>query len=225
MENDQTDLGQRPAGVPARVSPAAVLATLAAVVAAVVIGMTGPHLRDRAGGAQQDQPIGELAIMAELNEAQAAYDQAHGRSQEVTPDRTSALAAEVLGHPALVPDLTAHGYQLRDARVVPLSTDLRALALLYRPEHGAGALSVFMMPDHGRIVRFDGFGRALPLAPGEEWAGSGIERNGRPRTVYAATDGGTLWMVTAATPDDVIRVAPSLLPRDQATPREPLPPS
>jgi hypothetical protein len=64
-----------------------------------------------------------------------------------------------------------------------------------------------MLPDRGDVVRLDGFGRALPLAPGEEWIDV-VSDEGLPgRTAWAMADGRTLWLVLAGDRADVAAVA------------------
>jgi hypothetical protein len=48
------------------ISPLATALTLACVAFAVVLGITGPRLRDRHGSHQQDHPIAEVALVAAL---------------------------------------------------------------------------------------------------------------------------------------------------------------
>ena len=51
-----------------KVSPLAIGLTFATVIFAVVIGLTGPRLRERHGTTQQDLPIGDLATYAAMHE-------------------------------------------------------------------------------------------------------------------------------------------------------------
>ena len=65
-----------------------------------------------------------------------------------------------------------------------------------------------MLPDEGRAVRYDGFGRPIPLAPGDEW----LERvtddaHGRSRMAYAFADGRVLWLVLADRRSALVPVA------------------
>jgi len=61
-----------------------------------------------------------------------------------------------------------------------------------------------MLPDDGRTVLLDGFGRAMPIAPGQEWIDAVIAddstaaaSNAGPRIAYAFADGTVLWLVLA----------------------------
>ncbi|MBL9141369.1 MAG: hypothetical protein JNK53_05830 [Phycisphaerae bacterium] len=212
MENYGTDFDESPRRT--TVSPTAVLLTGAAVVAAVVLGLMGPRLRDRHGSSQQELPVGELAYTAEHREAQQAFDVARKQSLPVSDDRLATLSHEVFGHVVLAPNLAAEGFALRDARVVELAPDNKALALFHKREKGEGMVTLFGLKDEGRFIRFDGFGSALPLAPGDEWVSGGLaERDGPPRIIYAVTDGSMLWLMLASDARTVVELAPSLAPR------------
>lgn len=197
-----------------RISPMAVALTAAAVVLAMVVGLTGPRLRDRHASSQQELPIGELAFAAEHREAQQAFDVARRNAAPVTPERLETLSREVFDEPHLAPNLSARGFDLLDARVVELAPGTRALALFHRAQKGDGVVTLYGVRDAGRFVRHDGFGRALPLAPGDEWASSGLaERDGPPRVLYAVTDGSTLWLMLAPDARTVVDLATALAPQ------------
>lgn len=197
-----------------RISPMAVALTAAAVVLAMVVGLTGPRLRDRHASSQQEMPIGELAFAAEHREAQQAFDVARRSAAPVTPERLETLSREVFDEPHLAPSLSARGFDLLDARVVELTPGTRALALFHRAKKGDGVVTLYGVRDAGRFVRHDGFGRALPLAPGDEWASSGLaERDGPPRVLYAVTDGSTLWLMLAPDARTVVDLATALAPQ------------
>lgn len=197
-----------------RISPMAVALTAAAVVLAMVVGLTGPRLRDRHASSQQEMPIGELAFAAEHREAQQAFDVARRSAAPVTPERLETLSREVFDEAHLAPNLSARGFDLLDARVVELAPGTRALALFHRARQGDGVVTLYGVRDAGRFVRHDGFGRALPLAPGDEWASSGLaDRDGPPRVLYAVTDGSTLWLMLAPDARTVVDLATALAPQ------------
>jgi hypothetical protein len=212
MENYGTDLHSRARR--GQISPTAVLLTGAALVLAVVLGLYGPRLRDRHASMQQELPVGELAYAAEYREAQQAFDVARKSALPVTNDRVAALAEEALGHAVLPPNLAAEGFSLRDARVVELAPDNKALALFHKRDQGDGVVSLFGLKDNGRFIRFDGFGSALPLAPGDEWVSNGLaERDGPARVIYAVTDGEMMWIMLAPDVRTVVNLASSLGPQ------------
>jgi hypothetical protein len=212
MKNHRMDLDG--GGHAPRISPSAVFLTAAAVVAAMVVGLAGPRLRDRHGSAQQELPIGELAYAAEYREAQQAFDVARRALGGTSSEEIGAKARQVFGQEVLAPDLSAAGLVLRDARVVELAPDSRALALLHRRAQGDGTVTLYGLRDEGRFVRLDGFGRAPPLAPGDEWIGLGqAERDGPPRVIYAVTDGSVLWLMLAPDAETVVRLAGALAPQ------------
>ncbi len=236
-----------------QISPTAVLLTGAAVVAAMIIGLTGPRLRDRHGTGVEELPIGELAYMAELLEARQAFEVAHARAkpaaveeaqagaeggdqadpeenaegaadapgqtpdrpplQSATASRVAVITQEAFGRSIAAPDLSKDGFTPLDARIVQLAPNARALAVLYEraQSRSRSVVTVYAMPDSGRIVRIDGFGGARPFAPGDEWASAGMaERDGPPRTIYATTDQDTLWLLLAPDPRTVMQLAPLL---------------
>lgn len=215
MKNARMDLES--ARTAHRISPSAVFLTAAAVVAAVVVGWAGPRLRDRHGSAQQELPIGELAYAAEYREAQQAFDVARRALSGAPSEELGRMAREVFGQEVLAPDLSAGEYALRDARVVELAPGSKALALLHRRAQGEGTVTLYGLRDEGRFVRLDGFGSALPLAPGDEWVGLGqAERDGPARVVYAVTDGTVLWLMLAPDAQTVAELAHALAPQVHA---------
>jgi hypothetical protein len=210
----------------------------------MIIGLTGPRLRDRHGSGAEELPIGELAYMAELLEARQAFEVAHARAKpaaeegvEEEPDdsadaaqtpgdvedrpplqsaatnRVATITQEAFGRSIVAPDLSKYGFTPLDARIVQLAPNVRALAVLYErtQSRSRSVVTVYAMPDSGRIVRIDGFGGAQPFAPGDEWASAGMaERDGPPRTIYAITDRDTLWLLLAPDPRTVMQLAPLL---------------
>ncbi len=190
---------------PASISPLATGLTLACVAFAVVLGITGPRLRDRHGSVQQDHPLAEVALVAALHERRAARDAELGREREAALGRLPELLAEHVGRDA--PDLGPAGLSPVDARVAELAPGMRGVMVAYAAEGSTPSLTVTMLPDRGDVVRLDGFGRALPLAPGDEWLDS-VSDEGLPgRTAWAMADGRTLWLVLAGDRADVAAVA------------------
>lgn len=176
-------------------SPVATTLALAAVAFAVVVGITGPRLRDRHGTSQQDTPVGDLAVIAAMHEERAMLDALGGRARESALARLPDLAGQTIGRRD-APDLSKAGWHADDARNVELAPGILGTMVLYRSEEGDGTLSVVMLPDRGQVIRYDGFGRAMPLAPGDEWAES-VAEDGGTRTAYALADGHVLWLVLA----------------------------
>jgi hypothetical protein len=228
-----------------QISPTAVLLTGAAVIASMIIGLTGPKLRDRHCGAQQELPVGELAYGAEVQALQQEFlaenaralpagpadtapnsdDSASPSAPDTTADRPPSQPADAqriakitlaaLGRAVSAPDLSKTGFQPVDARIAQLAPGTRALAVLYervRASDGRSTtVTIFVVPDVERIVRFDGFGRALPFAPGDEWASSGLlERTGPASTIYATADHDLLWLLVAPEARLVVELAPYL---------------
>lgn len=187
------------------ISPLATALTLACVAFAVVLGITGPRLRDRHGSHQQDHPLAEVALVAALHERRAEQDAERGRERDAALDRLPSMLAEVAGRSA--PDLSPAGLSPIDARIVELAPALRGVMVSYGSPEAATAATVVLMPDRGDVVRLDGFGRALPLAPGDEWLET-VSDEGLPgRTAWAMADGRTLWLVLADDRADVAAVA------------------
>jgi hypothetical protein len=195
---------------PRTISPLATVLTLAAVAFAVAVGMTAPRLRDRHGSPQQDLPLGDLAAVAAIHEARAEEDAAAGRARERAIDALGELLAATVGTRG-GPDLASTAWALDDVRNVELSPGLQGTMLLYRSPGRATRLSVTMLPDDGHAVRLDGFGRAAPIAPGQEWL-ERLEPSDRspPRVAWALADGRVLWLVLAEREQDVAVVAPLL---------------
>lgn len=190
-----------------RISPAATALTLAAVAFAVLVGVTGPRLRDRVGSVQQDHPLGDLAAIAAMHEERAGADAAGGRERGAALARLPDLAESTVGRRG-APDLSAAGWTPDDARNVELAPGVMGTMVLYRGPSSAGPLSVTMLPDRGHAVRYDGFGRAAPIAPGDEWLELlEDDAGGRPRTAYALADGRVLWLVLAASRGEAAQVA------------------
>ena len=190
-----------------RISPAATVLTLAAVAFAVIIGVTGPRLRDRVGSVQQDHPLGDLAAIAAMHESRAGADAAGGRERDAALARLPDLADATVGRRG-APDLSSAGWEPDDARNVELAPGILGTMVLYRGGASGGPLSVTMLPDRGNAVRYDGFGRAAPIAPGDEWLELLEDDSGAPaRAAYALSDGRTLWLVLAGSRSEAAQVA------------------
>ena len=192
-----------------KVSPVAIGLTFATVIFAVVIGLTGPRLRERQGTTQQDLPIGDLATIAAMHEMRATTDIADGRDREAALAKVPELMREALGARATsAPDLSAVGWSADDARNVELAPGFLGTMVLYKNYETNAILSVIMLPDDGRPVRFDGFGRAIPIAPGDEWLQLlAADESGHARTAYALSDGRVLWLVIGNGQSAIARVA------------------
>jgi hypothetical protein len=192
---------------PVGISPIATALTLAVVVFAVVLGMTAPRLRDRHGTVQQDLPIGDLATIAAMHEARAAADALGGRARESALAQLPQLATETVARTGAA-DLSRAGWIPDDARNVELAPNVHGTMVIYRHEDSDATLSVTMLPDDGRAVRYDGFGRAVPLAPGDEWLEAVTDDSGaRPHVAYAFADGKVLWLVLADRRTTLVPVA------------------
>jgi hypothetical protein len=189
----------------ASISPLATGLTLACVAFAVVLGITGPRLRDRHGSVQQDHPLADVATVAALHERRAERDAELGRGREAALERLPALLEEAAGRDA--PDLSAAGLEPVDARIAELAPGLRGVMIAYGTPDAGTVLTLTMLPDLGDVVRLDGFGRALPLAPGEEWIDVVADEGLPGRTAWAMADGRTLWLVLAGDRADVAAVA------------------
>ena len=190
-----------------RISPAATVLTLAAVAFAVLVGVTGPRLRDRVGSVQQDHPLGDLAAIAAMHEARAGADALGGRERDAALARLPDLAEATVGRRG-APDLSSAGWQPDDARNVELAPGVMGTMVLYRGDGSTAPLSVTMLPDRGQAVRYDGFGRAAPIAPGDEWLELLDDGSGEtPRAAYALADGRVLWLVLAGSRAEAARVA------------------
>ena len=192
-----------------KVSPVAIGLTFATVIFAVVIGLTGPRLRERQGTTQQDLPIGDLATIAAMHEMRATTDIADGRDREAALAKLPELMREALGARATsAPDLSTVGWSADDARNVELAPGVLGTMVLYKNHETNAILSVIMIPDDGRPVRFDGFGRAIPIAPGDEWLQLlAADESGHARTAYALSDGRVLWLVIGNGQSAIARVA------------------
>ena len=190
-----------------RISPAATALTLAAVAFAVIVGVTGPRLRDRVGSVQQDHPLGDLAAIAAMHESRAGADALGGRERDAALARLPDLAEATVGRRG-APDLSSAGWQPDDARNVELAPGVMGTMVLYRGDGSTAPLSVTMLPDRGQAVRYDGFGRAAPIAPGDEWLELLDDGSGEPpRAAYALADGRVLWLVLAGSRAEAARVA------------------
>lgn len=190
-----------------RASPAAVALTLAAVTCAVLLGILGPRLRDRTGSVQGDPGLDELAAIAARYEEQMGLEAPFGEAQSSALPRVRELSASTVGERA-APDLSKAGWTAQDARNVELAPGTFATLVTYAGEDPGRALAVAMLRDTGHAVRHDGFGRAVPLAPGSEWTGEARAGSGaRERAAYAHADGRILWIVLADRPADLPAVA------------------
>ena len=199
QETDATTPGREsmPPGGGTRISPAATALTVAVLFFAVMIGITAPRLRDRHGTVQQDLPVGDLVAIAAMHEARAAEDIEEGRQRAAALAKLPELATETVGRTTGA-DLAGAGWTPDDARNVELAPQVLGTMVIYRNAAGTDALSVTMLPDDGRAVRYDGFGRAVPLAPGDEWLEALTDDEGaRARTAFAFADGRILWLVLA----------------------------
>ncbi len=192
------------------VSPVAVALSVIAIGVAVAIGVTGPRLRERQASTQQDLPVGEVAVAVARHQMQSAIDLREGRSAAAALERMDRLATDTMGHP--MPDLSEAGYAPEDARIVELGPDMHALMVVYRDAAAGDVASVVLLPDDGRVVRLDGFGRALPLAPGDEWDEALTDDRGDPAgAAWATTDGRVLHVLLARDRAVLARLAPMVV--------------
>jgi hypothetical protein len=90
--------------------------------------------------------------------------------------------------------------------------------VVYGTDEGDRNVSVTMLPDRGGAVRLDGFGRAVPLAPGDEWLDAVVDDESAiagsaagARVAYAFADGRVLWIVLAEDRRTIRAVARRLL--------------
>ena len=192
-----------------KVSPMTTAKITVANVRPIATGLTGPRLRERHGTTQQDLPIGDLATIAAMHEMLAATDFARGRDHEAALAKLPELMREALGARATsAPDLSTVGWSADDARNVELAPGVLGTMVLYKNHETNAILSVIMIPDDGRPVRFDGFGRAIPIAPGDEWLQLlAADESGHTRTAYALSDGRVLWLVIGNGQAAIARVA------------------
>ena len=191
----------------ARISPLAVALTLGAAAFAVTLGITGPRLRGRDGSGPAYVRIGDLATIAAMHEARAAQDAAGGRARRDALAQLPALAQETVGRAAGA-DLEPAGWIPDDVRNVELAPGVHGTMVLYRHEDSDATLSVTMLPDDGRAAHPDGFGRTVPLAPGDEWLEAVADDAGsRAHVAYALADGQVLWLVLADRRSTLVPVA------------------
>jgi hypothetical protein len=191
----------------ARLSPAATVLALGTVAFAVALGIAGPRLRGRTASTQQDCAVGELAEMAARYEERVELDLARAAGGEGGLPRIRELTAATVG-PRDPVDLSSAGWLADDAHNVELQPGLMATMVRYESDPAGSSVTVTMLPDDGRAVRYDGFGRAVPLAPGQEWLGSVRAGTGAPeRVAYAFADGDTLWIVLARSRTELVPAA------------------
>jgi hypothetical protein len=199
------------------ISPVATVLTLLSVALAVATGIAAPRLRDRHASAQQEATIDELATVAAMHESRALLDMSRGRARDAALALIDEIARETVGRDTCA-DLADAGLHPVDARIVELAPDLRGAMVLYGTDEGDRTVSVTMLPDRGHAVRLDGFGRAVPLAPGDEWLDAVVDAESAaagstagPRVAYAFADGRVLWIVLADDRRTIRAVARRLL--------------
>ena len=199
------------------ISPVATILTLLSVALAVATGIAAPRLRDRHASAQQEATIDELATVAAMHESRALLDMSRGRARDAALALIDEIARETVGRETCA-DLAEAGLRPIDARIVELAPDIRGAMVVYGTDEGDRTVSVTMLPDRGAAVRLDGFGRAVPLAPGDEWLDAVVDAESAvagstagPRVAYAFADGRVLWIVLAEDRRTIRAVARRLL--------------
>ena len=199
------------------ISPVATILTLLSVALAVATGIAAPRLRDRHASAQQEATIDELAAVAAMHESRALLDMARGRARDAALALIDEIARETVGRDTCA-DLAEAGLHPIDARIVELAPDIRGAMVVYGTDEGDRTVSVTMLADKGQAVRLDGFGRAVPLAPGDEWLDAVVDAESAvagstagPRVAYAFADGRVLWIVLAEDRRTIRAVARRLL--------------
>lgn len=151
-----------------RLSPIALVATLAMVAASVFVGVFGPRLTERSQSALV--PLGDVAQQAREIQARMQFEALHRPSGSQNPSRD--MIAALCEHARLggwrPPDLAADGYLLVAAQPVSLVEDEPTVALLYElTDEGADRfLTLLVSADHAQFASFDEFGRIEPFAVG-----------------------------------------------------------
>jgi hypothetical protein len=144
-----------------------VAASLALVAFAVLFGIYGPRVVDRS-----NPPVG----IPVWDLAQAVQDRHRERVRlaETSGERgyegdSIAAAAEILGKPVEVPDLSGIGFEPYAPRAISLPGGARALLLLYaRPQRiHRSFLSIAILPDKEQFLVYSPFGKPLVLPVGE----------------------------------------------------------
>ncbi|MFO0827728.1 MAG: hypothetical protein U0572_06210 [Phycisphaerales bacterium] len=186
----------------ARWSGVPVAASLALVAFAVIFGIYGPRVVDRA-----TPPLGipawDLGQAAAERHLERMMDAIHGPgADKVTVPQAESELRSILGVPVKLPDGESLGFSIFRPRHVSLPGAARAAQVFYaRNALGApDAVSLILVPDRGQYVVFSPFGRPLFLPPWEVYPVSLPEDVGPEESALLWSDGSIIRVVVALSP-------------------------
>jgi hypothetical protein len=147
-----------------------VAASLALVAFAVLFGIFGPRIADRSNPAV-GIPVWELAQAAQDRHRERVRLAETSGERGYEGDSIAATAAEILGRPVEVPDLSAIGFEPYAPRAISLPGGGRALLLLYARAQRIhrSFLSIAILPDNEQFLVYSPFGKPLVLPVGERF--------------------------------------------------------
>jgi hypothetical protein len=153
-----------------RQSPAALVLALVLVACAVGFGIFGHSIAGRLsmGGGT---PLAEfVSLIGGMRGNATLLCLQKGDEPDVHPEEARGIVQRSLRRSTSIPDLTEHGFALRQVVDVP-TTPAQGGTLACVTYQGSGAsegkwVHLFLARDDGQYLRFDSLGRPRPLAPG-----------------------------------------------------------
>lgn len=196
-----------------RPSAAAMTICVLIVAGAVLFGIFGPGIAQRShlGGHSLGELVGAAASLRDQLLAASLAERGPGlrgeddESATVQAAREAArsISRELLGRRIDPPDLAGAGFELSLARPVNLgSTKPNAVALGYLDRQRRAFLALFVLPDDGRFVLFDDFGRPVPLEPERSLIEPLDRFRNDPTAAFVWSSGPLLWIGIADSRED-----------------------
>ncbi|MSQ91027.1 MAG: hypothetical protein EXS01_06530 [Phycisphaerales bacterium] len=159
-------MSKRAANVKRSINPLALTLTLVLVGCAVLVGVFGPRLRERASGAWT--ALSEVSDAARQIALRMEIEAIHRPLGATTPSRAdlAALVRSSLANDWRPPDFTAEGFVPVLAGPALLPGSDSSLAILYE---GSGELSdnylaLFVARDRGEFASFNEYGQIEPFS-------------------------------------------------------------
>ncbi|MDZ4830286.1 MAG: hypothetical protein SGJ09_08840 [Phycisphaerae bacterium] len=193
-------------------------ASLALVAFAVIFGVYGPRVVDRA-----TPPLGipawDLGEAASARHFEQRMSALHGPGADpVTAHEAEEELRSILGERVTVPDLSGLGFTLYRPRLVSLPGAARAALLYYARSRPGGpeSISLVVVPDREQYVVFSPFGRPLFLPRGEVHAVDLPNEGSEPGHGFLWSDGSFVRVAISLTGSTIDDVADLLLASSSA---------
>ncbi|MEY3024288.1 MAG: hypothetical protein ACO3Y3_00840 [Phycisphaerales bacterium] len=177
----------------------AIVGTLLAIAAAVLVGVLGPQLGDR-GIAPSGVPLGAVVeSLGELHDSGFAGD-----ADELAWRREVEALAKArvprIGPGSELEDWTFEGFRSGTLPGIASAGEMVVARFKRDRPEGVAHLTVAAVADRGALTRFDGFARSRPLQAGEVLEFAGNETAGGTEVLVVVDE--LVWIAHADPSDD-----------------------